>query len=282
MPGDPVLIALHEQSQAASAENLRSLRAAWGVDRSWPERYISFIHDAVRGDWGTSLRTGRAVADEFTARLPWSLAIGGGGLLVGALISVPLGYAAAYRPGRSADIITRGYVVFSQTLPAFVLAVALAWVVSANWRLIPVYTGIPTQRALLPVLLVAFYAAAPLTRVVRHAFLDAAAQPFMLTALAKGLSRAQALRRHAGPHALSTLLSALVPQMAWVIGGTAVAEIAFAIPGVSQLLVESVASRDHPVLSAYIMGAAAMMVTVQALASACRNRLDSRLVSCAA
>lgn len=282
MPGDPARIALQEQSQSASAENLRALNAAWGLDRSWLERYLSFLRNIANGDWGTSLRTGRPVADELAPRLPWSVAIGLGGLLLATLLSAPLGYAAAYQPGGWIDFITRGFVVISQTLPAFVLAVVLAWLVSARWQLIPIYTGNPFERVLLPMLLVAFYAAAPLARIVRHALLDASSQPFMLTARAKGLSQALALRRHAGPHAFGTLLSALVPQMAWVIGGTAVVEIAFAIPGVSQLVIESVASRDHPVLSAYMMVVALTMVAVQALANLFRNRLDPRLVTCAA
>lgn len=282
MPGDPARIALLEHSQNASAENMNALNVAWGLDRSWPERYLGFLNNIAHGNWGNSLRTGRPVAEELAPRLPWSLAIGLGGLLIGALMCLPLGYAAAYRPGGFFDHATRVLVVFAQTLPAFVLAVVLAWVVSAKWHLIPIYTGSPLERVLLPMLLVAFYAAAPLTRIVRHAFLNVSTQAFMLTARAKGLSQARAMRRHAGPHVLSTLLSALVPQMAWVVGGTAVVEIVFAIPGVSQLVVESVASRDHPVLSAYIMGIALMMVAVQALAIVLRHRLDPRLTTCAA
>lgn len=282
MPGDPAGIALLERQQAATEENLQALRQAWGLDRSLPAQYGQFVIGFLSGDWGVSLRTERAVVEEMQPRLPWSLAIGAGGLLIAVLLCLPLGHAAACRPGGLLDTSTRALAVAAQSLPAFVLAIVAAWLLSAQWRLIDVYTGGPAQRLLLPTLLVALYALAPLTRLVRQALLDAADQPYMRTARAKGLSRGQALRRHGLRPALLTLLAALTPQAAWVVGGTAVVEVAFAIPGLSQLVVESIASRDHPVLRAYLLAVALLMVAVQAAAIVLRRLLDPRPAACAA
>lgn len=280
MPGDPAAIALSERQQAASAENIQALRRDWGLERSLPAQYLRFLSGFVSGDWGVSLRTGRAVIDEMVPRLPWSAAVGIGGLLVAALLCLPLGYAAACRPGGAIDAATRLGAIAAQSLPAFVLAVALAWLLSAHWRLVDVYTGGPAQRLLLPVLLVGLYALAPLTRLVRKAFVAEEGQPYMRTARAMGHTRRSALRRYALRPALLTLLAALTPQAAWAVGGTAVVEIAFAIPGLSQLVVESVASRDHPVLRAYIMAIALLMVAAQAVAIVLQRVLDPRPCPC--
>jgi peptide/nickel transport system permease protein len=278
MPGDPAAIALVERQQAASAENIQALRRDWGLEQSLPAQYVRFLAGFVSGDWGVSLRTGRPVIDEMAPRLPWSAAVGIGGLLMAAFLCLPLGYAAACRPGGAVDAATRLGATAAQSLPAFVLA--LAWLLSGHWRLVDVYTGGPAQRLLLPVLLVGLYVLAPLTRLVRKAFVDAEGQPYMRTARAMGHTRRSALRRHALRPALLTLLAALTPQAAWVVGGTAVVEIAFAVPGLSQLVVESVASRDHAVLRAYIMAVALLMVAAQAAAIVLQRALDPRPLPC--
>lgn len=280
MPGDPAAIALVERQQAASAENIQALRRDWGLEQSLPAQYVRFLAGFASGDWGVSLRTGRPVIDEMAPRLPWSAAVGIGGLLMAAFLCLPLGYAAACRPGGAVDAATRLGATAAQSLPAFVLALALAWLLSAHWRLVDVYTGGPAQRLLLPVLLVGLYVLAPLTRLVRKAFVDAEGQPYMRTARAMGHTRRSALRRHALRPALLTLLAALTPHAAWVVGGTAVVEIALAVPGLSQWVVESVASRDHPALRAYIMAVALLMVVAQAAAIVLQRALDPRPLPC--
>jgi peptide/nickel transport system permease protein len=113
-------------------------------------------------------------------------------------------------------------------------------------------------------------------RVVRRAYLDESAQPHLLVAEAKGLSARLALRRHGGQAALLGLLAALPPQATWAVGGTAVVEIVFGIPGVSQLVVDSVAVRDHAVLQVFVMLVAIAMVVVHATVDLLRGHLDPR------
>lgn len=282
MPGDPALLALNERNQAATPENTAALRAEWRMDDSLAWQYGRWLGGFVSGDWGKSLRTGRPVAQEIGPRLPWSIAIGGGGILLAALLCLPLGFAAARRPGGMLDRLTRGFTIGAQIAPSFLIAVLAAWLLSAQLRWLNLYTGIPLERVALPMLLVGLYALAPLTRIVRNAFLAAGEQSYLRTALAKGLSPGQALRRHAGKPVLVSVLAALTPQMAWIIGGTTVMEVAFAVPGLSQLVVESVATRDYAVLRVYVMGIAILMVAVHAGAELLRSRLDPRPVACVA
>jgi len=282
MPGDPALLALTERNQAATPENAASLRAEWRMDDGLVPQYARWVMGFASGDWGLSLRTGRPVAQEIAPRLPWSLAIGGGGILLAAILCLPLGFAAARRPNGAADRLTRLFTIGAQTAPSFLVAILAAWLVSAQLRLLDVYTGAPAERVALPALLVGLYALAPLTRIVRNAFRAAGEEAYLRTALAKGLRRGQALRRHAGKPVLLALLAALTPQMAWIVGGTTVMEVAFAVPGLSQLVVESVATRDHAVLRVYVMGVAVLMLAVHGAAELIRNRLDPRPVACVA
>ena len=281
MPGDPALTTLIERNQEPTAGNIAALQAEWGLDDTLPVQSGRWVGQVLPGDWGASLRSGRPVADEIGARLPWSVAIGGGGLLLAVLLCLPVGFAAALGQGGWFDRITGLLSVAVQTAPAFLIAVLLAWLLSAKLRWISVYTGPPGERLAIPVLLVAIYTFPPLARVARHAFLTVAAEPYFLTALAKGLSPARALLTHASRPVALVLIAAITPQMAWTIGGTAVVEVIFAIPGLSQFIVESVVARDHAVLRVFILLVALGMIGVHLLAAFARAGIDHRRPACA-
>lgn len=280
MPGDPALVALVDRNQEPSAQNIAALQSEWGLDDSLPVQYGRWVGQLVTGNWGVSLRSGRPVLDEILARLPWSVAIGAGGLILAVLLCTPIGFAAALWRGGWFDRFTSVLSVAVQTAPAFLIAVLLAWLLSAQLRWLHVYTGPPEERVIIPLLLVALYTFPPLARVARHAFLTVGEQPYFLTALSKGLSPARALLAHATRPVALVLLAAITPQMAWAIGGTAVVEVIFAIPGLSQFVVESVMARDHNVLRIFVLLVALGMIAVQGLAMFARNGLDRRGASC--
>lgn len=280
MPGDPALVSLADRNQELSAANAAALRAEWGTDESLPLQYAGWLGQLVAGDWGIALHSGQPVRREILARLPWSAAIGGGGLLLATLLCLPAGFAAAVWRGGWFDRAMAGLAVMAQTAPAFLIAVLLAWLLAAQLRWLNVYTGPPEERLVIPTLLVALYTFPSLARVCRNAFLALREEPWFLTALAKGLSPAPALLHHAGRPVALVLLAAVTPQIAWAIGGTAVVEVIFAIPGLSQFVVESVAARDHAVLRLFLLLVALLMIGVHLAADLIRAHLDRREPAC--
>ena len=278
IPGDPVLIALTEGGLAADPATVADWRRSLGLAGSWPAQYLDWLGALARGDWGLSLRTRRPVALELADRIGWSCAIGVGGVALAALLSLPLGLAAAQRPGGLVDSTSRVVTVTLQSVPAFALAIGVVALVAAFPGTLRLYTGGILERLAVPIALVCLYALSPLVRVVRPAYLVESAQPHLLVAEAKGLSARLALRRHGGQAALLGLLAALPPQATWAVGGTAVVEIVFGIPGVSQLVVDSVTARDHAVLQVFVMLVATAMVLIHAAVDLLRGRLDPRPV----
>jgi ABC-type dipeptide/oligopeptide/nickel transport system permease component len=129
---------------------------------------------------------------------------------------------------------------------------------------------------LLAILLIASHSLGVLTRVYRRGLLAAGAMPFMQTALAKGLSRRQALWRHGQRHALLALLSAVRSEAAWAVGTSATMEVLFGLPGISRFLVDSIAARDYAVLQAYVMIVALWMLVLNAVVAMVVGRLDPR------
>lgn len=279
MPGDPVAMLLAETGVRPTAEIVAAYREAFGLEGSGLRQFLSWLAGFVTLDWGVSPVTGRAILPDLAARAPWSLAIGVGGLAIATTLGFALGFRAAARPGGLADRASRALAVAGQALPAFAVGVVLLWLVAVEWKLLRPFSGPAHERLLLPILLVAAFSIGSVARLSRAAFAEAARAPFMATARMKGLSPAAALWRHGRRHAGLTLLAATTPEMAWVIGGTAIAEIVFGIQGVSDRVLSAVQTRDFGVLQTYVALVALWLLACAALAGGLRRRLDPRIAS---
>jgi peptide/nickel transport system permease protein len=276
VPGDPAVITLRGQNVTPTPDLVAALHRAWGLDLPLPVQYLNWLGRYVMGDWGVSFRTGEPILREFAVRLPLSVGLGVGSLLIAALASVPLGFAAALRPAGIVDKLSRAIAIAVQAIPAFWLGLVLVWIlgVKLHW-ITPFATDLPNL--LLPLLLLSLYSVGTLSRVYRRKLVEVEGEPFFRTALAKGLGRGRALWRHGHPHGFYTLLAALRAQAVWAISGTATIEVLFGLPGISQFLVQSIAYQDYFVLQAYVMVAAIWMAIMNAAILLALSRLDARL-----
>jgi peptide/nickel transport system permease protein len=215
------------------------------------------------------------VLQEFAIRLPLSLGVGLGGLALASVLAVPLGFAAAVKPNGLADRLGRLLAVAVQAVPAFWLGLVLIWLLGVKLQLIRPFSGGPAI-LILTSSLIALHSAGLLARVYRRDLLDQTAQPHFRTAIAKGLTRRQALWRHGHRGASYALLSAIRSEAGWAIGTTATLEVLFGLPGVSQFLVQSISARDHHVLLAYVMVVAGWMLLMNASIEVMMRQLDPR------
>jgi len=276
MPADPVQIAIRVWNLTATSETVAALREEWGLDRPLLLRYLHWLADFVTGDWGRSFRTGEPVFAEFSERLPVSLMLGLAGMLLAIAVAVPIGFFAAARPGGVTDRASRAFSVFVQAVPGFWLGLILLWVLGVQLRWIRPFATDATA-IVLPVMLIASHSAAVFARVYRRDMMETMRQPYFRTALAKGLSRRQALWRHAHRGAFYALLSAVRSEAGWIIGSTATMEILFNLPGLSQFLVQSIAVRDQMVLQAYVMVIALWLLVMNLIVQILQRFLDPRL-----
>lgn len=275
MPSDPVMIAIREWNLPANPETIARLRAEWGLDRALPLRYLHWLGGFLTGDWGVSFRTGEPVRAEFLARLPLSLGLGAAALALATALAVPLGFAAALRPGGMADRLGRALVILVQAVPAFWLGLVAVWVLAVELRLFKPFSGGPATLALAG-LLIALPPMAMMARVFRRALLAGAAEPWFRTALSKGLDRRAALWGHCARPGFYALVAALRSEIGWIIGATATLEVLFGLPGVSQFVIASVPARDYGVLLAYVMVVACVMALANLAISATLHLIDPR------
>ncbi|MBL8652831.1 MAG: ABC transporter permease [Alphaproteobacteria bacterium] len=276
MPADPAVLSLVAFGQAADPDTVAALHREWGLDQALPLQYAAWLGDFVAGDWRRSFKTGAPILDEFAKRLPVSLIVGFGGLFVALLAVGPLARGAAKRPHGWAARVLDAATLGAQAIPAFWLGCLLLWFFAVELRVIDVL-GEGPARYVLPILIVAFTGLGPLAQVYRAGLAEVSRADYFRTALAKGADPDTALEAQGGRYARLGLSAALTAEAGWVVGGTAVVEVVFGLPGLGTFLVDSIAMRDYFVLQAYIVVAAAWMLAIAFVAAGARHLLDPRL-----
>lgn len=277
MPGDPVEVFLNQVNIRSGPEIVASYRAEWGLDGPLTAQFLRWLGGFLAFDWGVSFETGRSVSEDFATRLPYSAAIGFGGMTLAVFGGYALGFCAARWPGGWADAASRAFAIAGQALPAFAVGLILLWVFGVQLRWISAFGGGTMERIILPMLLVAFFSIGSVSRLTRAGFDEVRQSPYFRTALAKGRSQTGALWHHGRAAGLLTLIAGLAPEMAWIVGGTAIAEIVFGVPGVSERVVQAVSNRDYAILQPYIALIALWIALALQAARLLRQALDPRL-----
>ncbi|XWN30317.1 MAG: ABC transporter permease [Devosia sp.] len=276
LPGDPIAMLLDRGNVAADAAVVADLKAAWGLDRPLGTQLGDWLQGFVTFDWGRSIVSGEPVIEEVARRLPWSMAIGLGGLALAVVLGGALGFFAALTPSGLADRMTRVLAVGAQAVPAFAVGFILLWLFAVELKWIKPFSGGVVERLILPVFLVALFSLGSVARVARVAFREVVEAPWFTTALAKGLSERRALWHHGNRHAGLTLLAAFAPELGWVIGGTVMAEVVFGVPGLSDYLVDAVRHRDYGVIQACVAAIGLWIIVALEMARLLRRRLEPR------
>ncbi|MBB3948753.1 ABC transporter permease [Aureimonas jatrophae] len=280
LPGDPAAVML---GTAARPDTLAALRLELGLDRPILLRWLEWLGDALRGDLGRSLTYGTPVSVLVGARLALTLPLAFLGFLLAAAIGLGLGLLSARRPGGWLDRLTTIATQAGTAVPAFVVGLCLVLLASRStaWP-----TGgfpgwqdgfLPALQSLaLPTLALALPQGMVLARVARAALMDVGSEDYMRTARAKGLSRGQALRRHALPNSLVAVATVMGLQFSFLVGGAVLVETVFALPGLGQLAVQSLQNRDLVTLQAVALLLVATVIGVNALVDFALGRLDPR------
>lgn len=279
LPGDAAEALLLSQGIAPTPELAADLARQAGFDRPLLDQFVAFIARLAVGDLGVSLKTGLPVLPTLMEKLPVSLAIGLGGLVLGAAIAFALALAGAVRGADGADRATRLLALIVQAVPGFAAGLAIIWLFGVELRWIRPFTGGAFERIVLPILLVAIYVAGALTRPLAAEMRRALAAPFSVAVRAKGVSARGLAWRHAAPFGALALVSALRAEASWVIGGTAAAEVLFGAPGVSAWVVDAVSIRDLAVVQAYVLVIAVWMLAVHGMLDVIARRIDPRRAS---
>ena len=278
VPGDPAKVAL---GVYATPDRLAQLRHAWGLDRPLAEQYFAFMAQVFQGDLGYSYFYRQPALNIVLERVPPELFLIGYGVTLTILIGVPLGVIAALRQERLADHLTRALMVFGLSLPSYWVGIILLLVFGLWLRVLPVggygTTFLDHLRSLfLPALTIALGMAPLVIRALRASVIETLQADHVDMARSKGLPRSTVLLRHVLRPALIPTVTVLGVNIGLLVGGTLIIESVFAVPGLGQLMVMAVSSRDFPVVQAATVVFAALVVLVNLLTDVLVAYLDPR------
>ncbi|WP_071673150.1 ABC transporter permease [Nioella nitratireducens] len=281
IPGDPAAFML---GLNADDSTVAALRADLGLDGSRAECYVAWITGMVQGDFGTSYTYRVPVADLVADRLWVSLPLAVLSLILSTLIAFPIGLIAAANRGRAADYGIMGGTQLGIAVPNFWFAMLLVLVFAVNlhWFNAGGFPGWGTpimalKSLVLPSIALALPQAAILARVMRSALIETLAQDYMRTARAKGLSRRQAVLRHALRNALIPVLTIIGLQFSFLLAGAIIIENVFFLPGLGRLIFQGITQRDLVVVESVTMLLVFAVIVVTFLVDIAYAIADPRL-----
>ena len=280
VPGDPARTILGNH---ATPQKVALLHHEWGLDKPLPVQYWRFLGRMVRGDLGSSLFYSVPAGRLVVQRLPPTLWLIGLGTLFSVLIAVPLAALAATKRDRVPDQIVRAVPLVGLGFPQFWLGIMLLLAFGLHLgRGFPVGgygNGVfgHLHSMFLPSLTVALAIAPILVRSLRASLLEVFESDYVTTARSKGLSEGRVLVRHALRNAVISTVSVLGVNIGFLVGGTLVIEQVFALPGIGQLMINSIFQRDFPVVQAVTLVFAIMVVLVYLLTDVLHALLDPRV-----
>ena len=252
-------------------------RQRLGLDEPLLLQYAAFLGRAARGDFGDSWRQGRPALGAVLERLPFTLALTTVALTVATACSVVLGGIAGLAPVGWASWVVRAVAALGQAVPAFWLGTLLILIFAVRLGWLPP-SGFDGPRSLvLPALTLSVFPAALMTRLIRSSLLATMGDDYIRTARGKGLAPAAVVRRHAMRHALLPALGFVSVQFGFLMGGAVVIEGVFAYPGIGRLALGAVADRDLPLIQAFVMVVAVLIILAGVAVDVVARILDPRL-----
>lgn len=273
VPGGPFL-----SEKAISPEATAALEAKYGLDKPLIEQYFTYMKDALHGDFGDSLKQrGRTVAEIITSKFPVSAKLGGMAVLVSLLIGVPLGCVSAFNRGKWLDKLIIVIATCGIAVPSFVVCTILMYVFGMELGWFPTFGLNTPLHYVMPVMALAFYPTAYITRLMRSSMLDVLGQDYMRTAKAKGLSQFVSLFKHALRNAILPVVTYVGPMMAYTISGSFIVEKIFTIPGLGGEFIGSITARDYTIIMGTTIFLATLMVIVNLLVDILYTIIDPRI-----
>lgn len=294
-PGDPITLMAGEE---ASEETIQIITRHYGLDQPLHIQYFRWIGNVVQGNFGTSIRQGRPVAELILGRLPASIELAIVGIFIGTIIAIPLGILAATKRGTWVDIGSMVAALTGVSIPNFWMGLLLLTFVALPFAYFPLYgrdaglfsgllhffsTGSLREfydgirYLILPSITLGTAGAAVVTRLTRSSLLDVLKQDYITTARAKGLSERVVIYKHALKNALMPVVTVIGLRLAATMGGAIVTEVVFSWPGVGRLIVDAISWRDFPVVQAGVLMIAMLFTGVNLIVDVSYGFLNPKI-----
>lgn len=278
-PGDPAeqYARLHATSGVATPQDIAHARLLLGLNRPFFVRYVDWVAGALHGDLGVSFARQTTVSAEIGNRIGATAELALTALLLTVIVATPLGVLAAMRHRTWFDHLLRVGSLVAASIPGFFLAYVLIEVFGTQLNLLPVAGRDQPSSIVLPAITLSAAGIATASRLLRASMLEVLSEDYIRTARGKGLRGLRVTVRHALPNAALPVITVLGTLLGYLLAGSVVIETVFAWPGLGQLLAESVAERDYPMIQGLVVLAGALFLVINLLVDLSYRLLDPRV-----
>lgn len=264
MPGNPLALIAGVDVGLLTAEERAQIIEDVGLNEPILNQYADYWVAIATGDLGQSYRSGRPINEIIAERLPWTLLLAGGALIISSFFGIILGAISAWRRGGKADVPMLTGMIALQSLPSFWLGMLLISIFAVNLGLLPSFGAVSPaanyvgweyardviEHAILPIVTLSVLSTPGVYLTMRYSMLEVLGEDFIRTARAKGASESRVLFGHVTRNAIAPVVTFLAIRFAFSFGGAVIIETVFSYPGLGRLVFEAVSGRDFPVMQA--------------------------------
>ena len=280
LPGDPATLMLVETG--ASAEAVAKLRTQLGLDLPPHIQYFNFVKNALRGDLGKSITSGRAVTTEIKTYLPPTLELASAAAIIAIIIGTITGIVAAIYQNSWIDALMTVFSLFGISMPIFWSGLMLIFLFSVRFHWFPATGQGGLNRLVLPAVALGFTYSGTIARLTRSSMLEVLRQEYMITARAKGLAERIVLIQHGLRNALIPVVTMVGLQLGQLFGGTVIVETVFARQGLGSLTVNAILFKDFRVVQGTILFSAVAYMGMNLVVDFLYTLIDPRIRESAA
>jgi peptide/nickel transport system permease protein len=272
--GNPLDVMLPDE--ATNEDYVRAARH-WGLDKPLPVQYLTFLGNALRGDFGRSIRLREPALELVLARLPATLQLAGAAMAVSLVIAIPIGVLSAVHRDTLLDVGGKVIALVGQSMPSFWLGIVLIWVFAVMLGWLPSSGRGGVQHYILPAIALGWYQVAALMRLIRSSMLDVLDSEYVKLARLKGVSPPMVVWKHCLRNAAIPPLTYFGVIAAVLLTGSVVTETVFSWPGIGLLAIDAVRYRDFPLVQTIVLLFAVTFILVNLLVDILYAYIDPRI-----
>ena len=274
LSGDPTLLLVPE---GASREDVEVLRHQLGFDRPLAVQYANYLAGLARGDLGTSLVQRVPVSSIVAARLPYTLDLAGGALVVALGIGLPVGVITGVWRGTRVEALLMPVVLVGQSMPTFWSGILLILLCAVTWNVLPASGADSWSSLVMPAITLGALSMATFARLTRTGVVEELGRDYVRASRAKGVATPAIVLRHVLRNASIPIITVAALEVANLLAGAVIVETVFAWPGLGQLAIQSIAGRDFLVVQALVLLASFTCVALNLLADLLYGVVDPRI-----
>ena len=274
LSGNPIHLLLDVN---ATEQDQRILMRHLGLDKPLPVQYAIYVRNIFAGDFGNSVLTRRPVTEHIWERLPATVELGFVAMLMSVVLGVPLGMYSAVKRGSLLDTGARVFAVLGQSVPAFWLGLMLILFFGVMLGVLPAGGRGGLAHLILPAFTLGYFTSAAILRLTRSAMLEVLGSDYIKFARLKGLPEQVVLWKHGLKNALLPVITFAVLLFVQFLGGAVVTETVFAWPGLGRLILESITTRDYPIVQAGVLVLSALYLVGNLLVDMLYSYLNPRI-----